>query len=105
MTGGTVVVLGETGKNFAAGMSGGLAFVYDQFNDFAGKCNMEMVDLEGISSEDELILQAMIQKHLDTTGSTVAAEILGNWEASLAKFVKVYPRDYKRILEERKKMF
>ena len=103
MTGGTVVVLGETGKNFAAGMSGGLAFVYDQFNDFAGKCNMEMVDLEGISSEDELILQAMIQKHLDTTGSTVAAEILGNWEASLAKFVKVYPRDYKRILEERKK--
>ncbi|MFN3782948.1 MAG: glutamate synthase large subunit [Spirosomataceae bacterium] len=103
MTGGTVVVLGETGKNFAAGMSGGLAFVYDQFSDFSSKCNMEMVDLEGISSEDELILQAMIQKHLDTTGSTVAAEILGNWEASLAKFVKVYPRDYKRILEERKK--
>lgn len=103
MTGGTVVVLGETGKNFAAGMSGGLAFVYDQLNDFSGKCNMEMVDLEGISSEDELILQAMIQKHFNTTGSTVAAEILENWEAALAKFVKVYPRDYKRILEERKK--
>ncbi|KPM49843.1 glutamate synthase large subunit [Jiulongibacter sediminis] len=102
MTGGTAIILGETGRNFAAGMSGGLAFVFDKDDSFDEKCNKELVDLEEIDADDEAMLKGMINKHLEATKSTVAKEILDNWESVKNKFVKVYPRDYKRILTERK---
>jgi glutamate synthase (NADPH/NADH) large chain len=98
MTGGVVIILGETGKNFAAGMSGGLAFVYDVNNDFATKCNTEMVNLEGLEDSDLVLLKDMISKHLNYTESEIAKHILSNWENEIAKFVKVYPTDYKRII-------
>ncbi|UBM59724.1 glutamate synthase large subunit [Marinilongibacter aquaticus] len=102
MTGGLVIVLGETGRNFAAGMSGGLAFVYDKEKNFADKCNPEMVDLEESDEHDLDTLKGMITKHMDATGSTVAKAILDNWATESKNFVKVYPRDYKRIIESRK---
>ena len=98
MTGGAVIILGETGKNFAAGMSGGLAFVYDTKGDFDSKCNKEMVNLEELESSDLELLKYMISKHFDTTQSEVAKYILDNWATEIAKFVKVYPTDYKKIL-------
>lgn len=98
MTGGVVVILGETGKNFAAGMSGGLAFVYDTKDDFTSKCNTEMVNLEGLESSDYELLKDMIGKQYTNTKSEVAKYILDNWDTEIAKFVKVYPTDYKRIL-------
>ncbi|MCP9767022.1 glutamate synthase large subunit [Lacihabitans sp. LS3-19] len=98
MTGGVAIILGETGKNFAAGMSGGLAFVYDVNKDFASKCNTEMVNLEGLEESDLILLKDMISKHLNYTKSEVAKYILANWENEIAKFVKVYPTDYKRII-------
>jgi glutamate synthase (NADPH/NADH) large chain len=100
MTGGTVVILGETGRNFAAGMSGGLAFVYDSAGEFAGKCNPEMVDLDELTGEDIDLLKGMITRHLENTGSEVAREILDHWSEALAKFVKVFPKDYKKILSK-----
>ena len=101
MTGGVVVILGETGKNFAAGMSGGLAFVYDTKDVFASKCNTEMVNLEGLESSDYELLKDMIGKQYTNTKSEVAKYILDNWDTEIAKFVKVYPTDYKRILMQR----
>jgi len=98
MTGGVVIILGEVGRNFAAGMSGGLAFIYDEKSDFDAKCNKEMVDLDELLPSDELLLKNMISKHFETTGSDVAKAILDNWETEKAKFVKVFPRDYKKIL-------
>jgi len=120
MTGGTVVVLGETGRNFAAGMSGGVAFVYDPKGDFAGRCNTTMVNLEPVLSAreqldpaawhsqtrgsereaDEVILRRLIERHFKYTGSTRARNLLDDWANSRAKFVKVFPTDYKRALEE-----
>jgi glutamate synthase (NADPH) large chain len=102
MTGGVVVVLGETGKNFAAGMSGGLAFIYDQNNDFDSKCNKEMVELDELLDDDINMLHGMISKHFATTQSDVAKYTLDNWDTEVSKFVKVFPTDYKRILMERK---
>ena len=99
MTGGTVVILGETGRNFAAGMSGGVAYIYDKNGDFETRCNTEMVSIEGIEDEDQNILNSMIQKHLDYTDSSVARDLLDNWADSIAKFVKVMPNDYKRMLQ------
>jgi glutamate synthase (NADPH/NADH) large chain len=98
MTGGTVVVLGPTGRNFAAGMSGGVAYVFDAAGDFASRCNKEMVDLEAPAAEDALLLQEMIRRHASFTGSAPAAAILADWQGSLKKFVKVMPKDYKRVL-------
>ncbi len=123
MTGGTVVVLGETGRNFAAGMSGGVAYVYDPAGDFAGKCNMSMVTLEAVTSTaeqeahmpqsawhsqlrggdaqtDEAILKGLIERHFKHTGSTRARNLLDDWATSRAKFVKVFPTEYKRALGE-----
>ena len=99
MTGGTVVILGTTGRNFAAGMSGGVAYIYDEKGDFNTKCNKEMVSIEGIEDEDQNILKDMIQKHLEYTDSAVARKILDNWADSIASFVKVMPNDYKRMLQ------
>jgi len=101
MTGGTVIVLGATGQNFAAGMSGGLAYVYDKDQTFNDKCNKEMVDLEDLTPDDEAMLKGMITKHLNATQSEVAQAILANWKEELKHIVKVYPRDYKRILAQR----
>jgi len=101
MTGGRVVILGPTGRNFAAGMSGGIAYVYDDDNDFITRCNLGMVVLEKVeTAEDTAELKGLIERHQDKTGSSVAARILESWDESLPKFVKVMPVDYKRVLEE-----
>jgi glutamate synthase (NADPH/NADH) large chain len=100
MTGGKAIILGKTGRNFGAGMSGGTAYVYDADGDFADRCNMEMIGLEKVHAIDEVAaLKEMIATHQLKTGSTVAAGLLENWEQSLEKFVKVLPKDYKRMLE------
>jgi glutamate synthase (NADPH/NADH) large chain len=104
MTGGRVVILGKTGRNFGAGMSGGIAYVWDPDGDFPKQCNMELFELEGVADHaDVLELKTLIEDHLGYTDSPVARSILDNWEASLAQFVKVMPTDYKRVLEERAK--
>ncbi len=114
MTGGTVVVLGQTGRNFAAGMSGGIAYVLDMEGSFEKRCNPSMVTLEKVlpaakqaddgtrhnGRADEELLQALIQKHLDETGSDVARAILADWAKYRAKFVKVFPNEYRRALKE-----
>lgn len=120
MTGGTVVVLGATGRNFAAGMSGGVAYVYDPLGDFEKKCNTTMVNLERVVSSkeqndrsawhsqsrdsereaDEVILKRLIERHFKHTGSTRARNLLDDWATGRSKFVKVFPTDYKRALEE-----
>ena len=124
MTGGTVVVLGRTGRNFAAGMSGGLAYVYDPDGTFGARCNTSMVSLETLASEgeqaqmerehaaagkgrklhrdrhDEAIVRELVERHLRFTGSTVALALLDNWESARGRFVKVFPNEYKRALTE-----
>ena len=103
MTGGRVVILGDTGRNFAAGMSGGIAYIWDPNNQFQGLCNMEMVDLERLEQDEDMNeLRYLIENHARYTGSSVAQDILGRWQAAVPQFVKVMPRDYKRVLEERK---
>ncbi|MYB38258.1 MAG: glutamate synthase subunit alpha, partial [Gammaproteobacteria bacterium] len=102
MTGGRVVVLGPTGRNFAAGMSGGIAYILDEDDAFADRCNVGMVALERVESEGDIAeLKELIEKHRRYTGSTVAARVLGDWPRALERFVKVMPLDYKRVLEER----
>ncbi|MEC7408595.1 MAG: glutamate synthase-related protein, partial [Planctomycetota bacterium] len=101
MTGGRVVVLGPTGRNFAAGMSGGIAYVWDKQGDFNLNCNLALVELESIDSvEEENEVRDMIQKHFQYTGSQVAEEALADWEAFKSQCVKVMPIDYKRVLME-----
>lgn len=103
MTGGRVVVLGKTGRNFAAGMSGGIAYVMDESGDFDYYCNKGLVDLTPVDEKQDIQeLQGMINKHLIYTQSALAAKILTNWEATLPKFVKVIPLEYKKVLEEQK---
>ena len=104
MTQGVVVVLGPTGRNFAAGMSGGFAYVLDEDGCFRQRCNQEMVDLEPVVEENDLTtLRELIQEHLDSTGSANARRILGAWEVMIPKFVKIFPRDFRRVLEERRR--
>jgi glutamate synthase (NADPH/NADH) large chain len=103
MTGGRVVVLGSTGRNFAAGMSGGAAYIFDENSSFTQRCNMGMVELESVeTSEDIAELKALIEKHALYTDSAVAKRVLSDWNTSLGKFVKVMPTDYKRVLLEQK---
>ena len=103
MTGGTVVVLGPTGRNFAAGMSGGIAFVYDPNKYFVSLYNPAMVELQALSEEaDKTVLRGLLKKHVRYTGSNVASRILADWEVFLADFVKVMPLEYKRVLAELK---
>jgi glutamate synthase domain-containing protein 3 len=99
MTGGRVVILGSTGRNFAAGMSGGIAYVLDEVGDFERRCNRELVELEALADEDDvaLVLQ-LIRKHSEYTQSNRAAKVLAAWDALRPKFVKVMPRDYRRVL-------
>ena len=101
MTGGRVVILGSTGRNFAAGMSGGIAYIWDPQQRFAGNCNAEMVDLDSVENDaDEAELRQMIENHLAFTDSPVAAAVLANWGESLGQFIKVMPKDYKRVLQQ-----
>jgi glutamate synthase (NADPH/NADH) large chain len=102
MTGGRAVILGPTGRNFAAGMSGGIAYVWDPEGVFPGRCNPEMVDLDGLEDEDAAELEALVRKHAAYTGSTVAEGLLGRWAEARSEFVKVMPRDFKRVLAERR---
>ncbi|HUY21062.1 MAG TPA: glutamate synthase large subunit [Acidimicrobiales bacterium] len=99
MTGGRVVVLGPTGRNFGAGMSGGIAYVYDPGRDFAERVNFEMVDLDPLDEEDRQWLCDTVARHGEETGSAVAGRLLESWGAALGDFVKVMPRDYRRVLE------
>jgi glutamate synthase domain-containing protein 3 len=104
MTGGRVVILGRTGLNFAAGMSGGIAYVLDLGGDFAAKCNVGTVDLEAVENEEDIAeLLELIELHEEYTGSTRAKQVLDSWPAVLSRFVKVMPTDYKRVLAERKR--
>lgn len=104
MTGGRLVILGETGRNFAAGMSGGIAYIWDRTGDFNLRCNLGTVGLEKIeSSEEEAEVRELIQRHFDYTGSEMAKEVLANWPTFLSQCVKVMPLDYKRVLEELRK--
>ncbi|MED5515141.1 MAG: glutamate synthase large subunit [SAR324 cluster bacterium] len=105
MTGGKVIVLGGSGKNFAAGMSGGIAYVLDEKGIFEGNCNTEMVDLESVDETEEKIwLRETIERHQQYTGSQRADNLLKNWEEVLAKFVKVMPIEYKAVLEKLQKI-
>ena len=101
MTGGRVVILGNTGRNFAAGMSGGIAYIYDVKGQFKSHCNLEMVDLDPLSTEDVAEMQELLQKHYDFTGSTVARFVLDDLENQAKNFVKVFPKDYKKVLLEK----
>jgi glutamate synthase (NADPH/NADH) large chain len=98
MTGGRVVVLGPTGRNFAAGMSGGIAYVFDADGTFEDRLNPEMVDLEPVDAADRDWLLEIIARHRDLTGSPLAAYLLSDWGAVLHRMVKVMPRDYRRVL-------
>jgi glutamate synthase domain-containing protein 3 len=117
MTGGTVVVLGKTGRNFAAGMSGGVAYVYDEDGEFASRCNTAMVALEEVlpareqkasvdpaiwhkGQVDEELLRGLIEQHHRWTGSLRARELLDDWDEARERFVKVFPHEYKRALAE-----
>jgi len=107
MTGGRVVVLGPAGRNFAAGMSGGMAYLLDEDGQFATRLNREMVNLyKLIECEDAEIadLKALIEKHAQLTGSVRARRILDQWQSYLPKFVKVFPKDYERMLNQIKKV-
>src|SRR5450755_1302846 len=102
MTGGRVVILGSTGRNFAAGMSGGLAYVYDVDGKFSSLCNLDMIDLDPMDEEDIREMKEMISRHYTYTGSSVAKFVLEDFDNQLRNFVKVFPKDYKKVLSEKK---
>ncbi|MDA1274517.1 MAG: glutamate synthase large subunit [Verrucomicrobia bacterium] len=105
MTGGRVVVLGPTGRNFAAGMSGGIAYVLDEAGSFENHCNLQMVALESLEEQEEINeLKQLIQRHAEFTKSERAKQILANWDQTVSKFVKVMPKDYKRMLSAIKRV-
>jgi len=99
MTGGIVAVLGRTGRNFGAGMSGGIAYVLDEDASFETRCNPQLVTLETLEDEDAATLRALVEEHGRRTGSPVAARLLADWSRALTSFVKVMPNDYRRALE------
>jgi glutamate synthase (NADPH) large chain len=98
MTGGRVIVLGRTGRNFAAGMSGGVAYVLDTDGHFERRCNTGLVACEALEASDEEFIQLLMTRHIQLTGSDYAARLLMNWSETSGRFVKVMPRDYKRVL-------
>jgi len=100
MTGGHVLVLGRTGRNFAAGMSGGLAYVLDESSDFKQRCNLGMVELEALSPEDALFVARLLEEHHARTSSAKAAQLLASWDSAQTRFVKVVPTEYRRVLAE-----
>ena len=97
------MILGSTGRNFAAGMSGGIAYIWDPEKRFAPRCNNGMVEMESLKASADIDeLRDLIERHLKYTGSSVATRILRNWRDEIGHFIKVMPTDYKRVLEERK---
>jgi glutamate synthase (ferredoxin) len=98
MTGGRVLVLGRTGRNFAAGMSGGVAYAFDVDGLFERRCNREMVDVDPLDETDAAFVQALLERHVEFTSSALAARLLGEWRSVAGRFLKVMPRDYKRVL-------
>jgi glutamate synthase domain-containing protein 3 len=101
MTKGTVVVLGKCGRNFAAGMSGGIAYILDERGDFGTRrCNRASVDLEAVPADDTALLYRLIETHAELTGSPRAKWVLENWDTMLPKFIKIFPHEYKRVLRE-----
>ncbi|MFN3300277.1 MAG: glutamate synthase subunit alpha, partial [Sediminibacterium sp.] len=101
MTGGVAIILGKTGRNFGAGMSGGIAFIYDTTNEFAANCNLEMIELDPIDEGDAIQLKTLIQQHYNYTNSSIASFILKDFENQLAHFIKVFPTDYKKVLAKK----
>jgi len=101
MTGGRALILGATGRNFAAGMSGGIAWIYDINEDFRENCNQEMVDLDPLESEDETAIIALLKRHILLTNSRRADFILQNWSREKNKFIKVFPREYKNVIRQK----
>ncbi|WP_207533175.1 glutamate synthase large subunit [Desertivirga arenae] len=99
MTGGRALILGKTGRNFAAGMSGGIAWIYDADGTFAENCNPEMVDLDPLTGEDEEQITALLRKHMQLTQSHLALFLLSNWNQESGKFIKVFPKEYKKVLQ------
>jgi glutamate synthase (NADPH/NADH) large chain len=100
MTGGVVVVLGPVGRNFAAGMSGGTAYVFDHAQSLRSRCNLDMVELESVVEESDLwLLNGLIENHVRFTSSPLGRRVLDNWQHLVARFVKVMPIDYKRVLQ------
>jgi len=93
------VVLGPTGRNFAAGMSGGIAYIFDPHGDFGARCNMEMVELEDLDAKDAKLVNELLRKHLSHTGSAVAERVLDDWSEQARHFVKVIPSEYKKALQ------
>jgi glutamate synthase (NADPH/NADH) large chain len=100
MTGGRTLVLGRTGRNFAAGMSGGFAYVFDEVGDFRDRVNLGMVELEALGAEDAALVATLIEEHRDRTGSRRAIALLADWEKTLVRMIKVVPLEYRRVLEE-----
>jgi glutamate synthase domain-containing protein 3 len=98
MTGGRVVVLGPTGRNFAAGMSGGIAYVLDADGGFASRVNLGLVELEEPDADDAEVVRGLVERHAAATGSELATRLLAGWDPAFSRFVKVMPRDYKRAL-------
>ena len=104
MTGGRVVIIGDTGRNFAAGMSGGIAYIYDPAQRFPALCNQEMVNLSELSAKEDIdCVHNLLSNHLRYTQSTVAEKILDDWQKNQAHFVKVMPTDYERVLKAMEK--
>ena len=102
MTGGRVIILGRTGRNFGAGMSGGIAYVYDAKRDFNKKCNMDMVELETLIEDDKAFIHTLVSNHKKYTGSQIANDVLESFNKEIKKFIKIMPIEYKRILENKK---
>ena len=102
MTGGCVVVIGSTGRNFAAGMSGGHAYVFDEAGDFARKCNTELVDVAPIAEDDTPMLQELLEEHALRTGSIKARRLLDAWPEYATRFLHIVPGEYRKVLEAMK---
>lgn len=104
MTGGNALIIGKTGRNFAAGMSGGIAWIYDIDGNFAENCNQEMVDLDPLSPKDEELIIKLLRKHHQLTQSSVAKFLIENWGHVSAKFIKVFPKEFKRVLAQKQEL-
>lgn len=95
------MILGDTGRNFAAGMSGGIAYIYDKSGEFSDKCNLSMVELEKPGKDDMKTIKTLLSDHFKFTKSQIAKKILDNFEVEIRRFIKVMPAEYRRVLEER----
>jgi len=102
MTGGNIVIIGKTGRNFGAGMSGGIAYVYDMEKNFKDRCNYEMIELQAVTDEDKDVIYSLLRNHVLYTSSRKGKLILENIDSEIKNFVKVMPLEFKRILEQKK---